>query len=162
MLAPNLYKVPPYVVSPSLKSCFIVLLVMPKNWRLLLLNEGHSVRICFIVSGVSFPQSSHVGVPESHNETITDISYWSFRSSGAVKCPKTSFSSIGGNNIVCSDNIILSLRTYKKYTEQQTLISIINVVGRLPLQKSIAPLMTFYYVNSLNDFVPAADLRVVG
>ena len=61
MLVTNLYKVPPYDVSPSLRSCFIVLLVVPKNWRLLLLSEGHSVRMCFIVSGVSSPQSSHVG-----------------------------------------------------------------------------------------------------
>ena len=53
MLVTNLYKVPPYVVSPSLKSSSIVLLVVPKNWRILLISQGHSVRMCFIVSRVS-------------------------------------------------------------------------------------------------------------
>ena len=54
MLVKNLYRVPPYAVCPSLRSCFIVLLAEPKkNWRLLLLSEGHSVKMCFIVSGVS-------------------------------------------------------------------------------------------------------------
>ena len=48
MLVTNLNRVPPYVVSPSLRSCFIVLLVEPKKWRLLLVSEGHSVRMCFI------------------------------------------------------------------------------------------------------------------
>ena len=61
MLLTNLYRVPPYVVSPSLRSCFIVLLVVPKNWRLLLLSEVHSFRMCFFVSGVSSLQFSHVG-----------------------------------------------------------------------------------------------------
>ena len=51
----------PSVVSPSLRSCFTVLLVVPEKWRLLLLSEGHSARMRFIVSGVSSPQSSHVG-----------------------------------------------------------------------------------------------------
>ena len=57
MLVRNLYRVPPCVVSPSLRSYFIVLLVVPKKWRLLWLSEGHSVRMCSIVSGVSSPQS---------------------------------------------------------------------------------------------------------
>ena len=55
MLVTNSYRVPLYVVSPLLSSCFIILLVVPKNWHLLLLSEGHSVEMCFIVSGVSSP-----------------------------------------------------------------------------------------------------------
>ena len=61
MLVTNLYRVPPYEASPSLRGCFIVLLVEPKNWCLLLLSERHSVRMCFVVSKVSSPQSSYVG-----------------------------------------------------------------------------------------------------
>ena len=38
MLVTNLYGVSPYVVSPSLRSCFIVLFIEPKNQRLLLLT----------------------------------------------------------------------------------------------------------------------------
>ena len=61
MLVTNLYRVPPYVVAPSSRSCFIVLLLVPNNWRLLLLDEWHSLMMCFIIIGVSSPQSSHVG-----------------------------------------------------------------------------------------------------
>ena len=42
---------PPNAVSPSLRRCFIVLLVEPKNKRLLLLSEGcfllYSIEICY-------------------------------------------------------------------------------------------------------------------
>ena len=61
LLVTSLYRVPPYVASPPLRSCFIVLLAVPKSWRLLLLSEGHSVRMCFIVSGVPSPQFSQIG-----------------------------------------------------------------------------------------------------
>ena len=61
MLITNLYRLSPYIVSPLLRSCFIALLVEPKSWCLLLLSEGRSVRMSSIVSGVSCPQSSHVG-----------------------------------------------------------------------------------------------------
>ena len=44
MLVANLYIVSPYVVSPSLRSCFKVLLVEPRNWRFLFLSKGRSVR----------------------------------------------------------------------------------------------------------------------
>ena len=40
MLVTNLYRLPPYTVSPSLWSCFIVLLEERKNRRLLLLSWG--------------------------------------------------------------------------------------------------------------------------
>ena len=60
MLVTNIYRVPPYAVSPQLRSCFIVLLVESKICRLLLLSDEHSVRMRFIVSGVSSPVS-HVG-----------------------------------------------------------------------------------------------------
>ena len=53
MCVTKLYRVLLYVVSPSLRSCFIVLLVEPKNWRLLLSSEGRSVRMRLIVNGVS-------------------------------------------------------------------------------------------------------------
>ena len=62
MLVTKLQRVSPYDVSPSLKNCFIVLLVEPKNCRLMLLSEGHFVRTCFIVSGVSSPQLEHARV----------------------------------------------------------------------------------------------------
>ena len=39
-------------ISP-LRSCFIVLLVVPKNRRLLLLSEDRSVRMSFIVKACS-------------------------------------------------------------------------------------------------------------
>ena len=55
MLGTKQYRVSPYVVSPSLRSCFIVLLGEPKSWRLLFLSQGHSVRMSFIASGVSAP-----------------------------------------------------------------------------------------------------------
>ena len=55
MLVTNLYRVSPYSVSPSLKSCFVVLLEKLENWRLLLLSERRSVRMRVIVSGVSSP-----------------------------------------------------------------------------------------------------------
>ena len=48
----------PYDRSRSL-SCFTVLLIVPKNWRLLLLSEELSVKMCFIMSGMSPLQSSH-------------------------------------------------------------------------------------------------------
>ena len=60
MLVTNYYRVSPYVVSPSFRSRFIVLLVEPRNWRLLLLNKGQSVRMCIIVSE-SLLKPSHVG-----------------------------------------------------------------------------------------------------
>ena len=56
MVVTTLYKRLPNDISASLWSCFILLLFVPKNWRLLFLSEGHSVRICFIVTGVSSPQ----------------------------------------------------------------------------------------------------------
>ena len=55
MLVKNVHSVTPYAVSPLLRSRFIVLLVEPKNWRLLLLSEERSVWMRFIVSGVSYP-----------------------------------------------------------------------------------------------------------
>ena len=54
MFVINVYRVSSYVVSSSL-SCFIVLLVEPKNGCLTSLSEGGSVRMRFIVSGVSSP-----------------------------------------------------------------------------------------------------------
>ena len=62
MLVTNLYRVSPYVVSPSFWSCFIVLLFEPKNWSFLLVSEGRSVRINFIVSGVSSPVFTCLGL----------------------------------------------------------------------------------------------------
>ena len=61
MMVKNLYGASPYDVSPTLRSYFIVLPVEPKNLRLLLLSEGPSVKMRFIVCGVSSPQSSHLG-----------------------------------------------------------------------------------------------------
>ena len=58
MLVTNLYRMPPYVVSSSLRSCFRVLLVEPKNRRSLSLSEGRSVRMRFIFSGMPSPVSS--------------------------------------------------------------------------------------------------------
>ena len=55
MLVINLYRAPPYALSPSLSSFFIVLLVEPKHWRLLFLSEGHSIRMRFIDNGVALP-----------------------------------------------------------------------------------------------------------
>jgi len=52
MLVTNLYRVPQLAVSPSLRSSLIVLLVEPKNSRLLLFSEGHCVRMYFVESGV--------------------------------------------------------------------------------------------------------------
>ena len=40
MLATYLYTVTPNIVSPSLRSCFIVLLVVSNSWRFLLLRGG--------------------------------------------------------------------------------------------------------------------------
>ena len=40
VLATNLYCAPPHAIFPSLRSCFIVLLVELKHLRLLLLSEG--------------------------------------------------------------------------------------------------------------------------
>ena len=54
MLVANVYRVSPYVASPALRSFFIVLLE-PNNLRFLLLSEGRSVRMHFIVSGESSP-----------------------------------------------------------------------------------------------------------
>lgn len=56
----NLYKLPPYDRSQSL-SCFAVLINVPRNWRLLLLSEEHTVERCFIVSGMFSAHSSHAG-----------------------------------------------------------------------------------------------------
>ena len=65
MLVTNLYSVPPNVVSPSLRSCFIILLVDPKNWGFLFLSKGRSVRMCFIVSGCVFSSLHMLGVVPS-------------------------------------------------------------------------------------------------
>ena len=51
MLVAVLYKWLLYEVSPSLRSCFTVLLIVPKSWRLLLLSVGQTVMMHFILSG---------------------------------------------------------------------------------------------------------------
>ena len=60
----------------------------------------------------------------SQNYTIRHVSYWSFRCSGGLTSPEKSFSSIGENNIVHSDNTILSLRTYKNLLDYENNIQV--------------------------------------
>ena len=62
MFITNLFRVSPYVVSPSLRSCFIILLVELKNWRFLLLSKVRSVRMYFIVSGSVFCSFHMLGI----------------------------------------------------------------------------------------------------
>ena len=59
MLVTKLYRVSLSVISASLRSSFKALLVDSKKWSLLLSSEGIAlrIRIYFIVSGVSSPQS---------------------------------------------------------------------------------------------------------
>ena len=70
MLITTLYRVAPYVVYPSLWCCFIVLLVEPKNWRILMLSVGRSVKTCFIISGVSSPVFTCWGLFPRHISSI--------------------------------------------------------------------------------------------
>ena len=75
MLVTNLCRVSPYDVSPSLRSCFIILLVEPKIWRLLLLSEGKSLGCVFLwvecllhylhILGLSFCPVKNWGLPNS-------------------------------------------------------------------------------------------------
>ena len=73
MLVPNLYGVSPYVVPPSLRNCYIVLLVEPKKWRLLLLSEESSVRMHFMVSGVSRPVFTCWELLPSHTVSMCEL-----------------------------------------------------------------------------------------
>ena len=57
--------------------------------------------------------ATHTNWSQNHTNH-RHTSYWSFRSSGGLKSPKKSSSSIKEKNIVCSDTMILSLRTYNK------------------------------------------------